>query len=124
MKKNTTSSTEQLVEEIVNSIQDVKGENIKSLDLRKVPNAVADFFIVCHGNSHTQVQAIARRIDDNAEKNLGETPWHKEGIQNAEWVLLDYSDVVVHIFYREAREFYAIEELWADAITTEFAYNV
>lgn len=124
MKKNTSTASEQLVGEIVNAIQEVKGEQIRSLDLRSVPHAVADFFIVCHGNSHTQVQAIARRVEDDTEKKLNESPWHKEGVANAEWVLLDYTDVVVHIFYRDARDFYGLEDLWADAKVKEYEYNL
>ncbi len=124
MKKSTTIAAEQLLEVIVNAIQDVKGEEIRSLDMRPLNNAVADFFVVCHGNSHTQAQAIARKIEEETEKKLDQSPWHKEGVQNAEWILLDYVDVVVHVFYKEARPFYGLEELWADAKTTEYEYEI
>lgn len=124
MKKNNRLKTDELLEVIVTAIQDVKGEEIKSLNLRELHNAVADYFVVCHANSHTQVQAIARKVEDATEKQLKQSPWHKEGIQNAEWVLLDYVDIVVHIFYKEARPFYGLEELWADAEIEEYEYEI
>ncbi len=124
MKKNTWLKADELLEVIVTAIQDVKGEEIKSLNLRELHNAVADYFVVCHANSHTQVQAIARKIEEATEKKLNQSPWHKEGVQNAEWVLLDYVDIVVHIFYKEARPFYGLEELWADAKIEEYEYEI
>lgn len=123
MKKLKTATTEHLLEVIVNAIQDVKGEDIRSLDLRNITHAVSDYFVVCHGNSSTQVQAIARRIEEETEKTLNDSPWNTEGVQNAEWILLDYSDIVVHVFHRDAREFYGLEELWADAEVKEYEYR-
>ena len=116
------SLAEQLVTSVVNGIQDVKGEDIVVLDLREIPHAVADFFVVCHGNSTTQVSAIARGVEKGTRADLGQRPWQAEGYGQAQWVLLDYSDVVVHVFYREARAFYGLEELWADAERQEIEY--
>lgn len=124
MKKKKAYNSEQLLEVVIDAIQDVKGEDIKGMDLRKVPHAVADFFVVCHGNSHTQAQAIARKVEEATEKKLDQSPWQREGMQNAEWVLLDYVDVVVHIFYKEARPFYGLEELWADAEVKDYEYEL
>lgn len=124
MKINQGQNTEHLVEVVVNAIQEVKGEDIVSLDLKKVTHSVADYFVICHANSHTQVQAIARRVEEETMKTLNDRPWHKEGIQNAEWVLLDYTDIVVHVFYKEARTFYALEDLWADGEVKEYEYKV
>lgn len=108
-------SDNELVSAILEGIQEVKGHEIVVLDLRSIPHAVSDFFVVCHGNSHTQVKALIRSVEETVEESTGDRPWNKEGLGNASWALLDYSDVVVHIFYKEDREFYALEELWADA---------
>jgi ribosome-associated protein len=124
MKKNTPSQTEALLDVVIRAIQEVKGEDIRSLDLRDLHHAVADFFVVCHGNSHTQTQAIARKIEELTRKELKDAPWNTEGVQNAEWILLDYVDIVVHVFYKEARPFYALEELWADAGVNEYQYEI
>lgn len=93
------------------------------MDLRSVKHAISDFFIVCHGDSRPQVEAIARSVEEEVFKRLKETPIHAEGKQNAEWILLDYFHVVVHIFIKEKREFYAIEKLWADAEIKKVANN-
>jgi len=108
-----------LIQSIVSGIQEVKGHDIMVLDLRSIPHAVADYFVVCHGNSNTQVQSIARSIEAEVQKDLNDRPWNKEGVQNANWILLDYSEAVVHIFYKEDREYYALEDLWADAKISE-----
>ena len=110
------SPSARLVDAIVHGIQEVKGREIVHLDLRHVPNTVCDHFIICHGDSDRQVEAIAASVERFGAERGGEQPWHVEGLQNAEWVLLDYVDVVVHIFHRERRAFYAIEDLWADAV--------
>lgn len=113
-KKKEKENTE-LPKTIVNAIEELKGEDIVCLDLRKLKNAISDFFIICSGNSNTQVDAIANFVYENVSKKLKVKPWHSEGFQNAEWILLDYVDTVVHIFQKETREFYNIENLWADA---------
>ena len=104
-----------LKEAIIQGIQEKKGHDITIIDLRSIESAVTDFFVVCHGDSSTQVDAIAKSIRDFVLDNLHQKPWHEEGKTNAEWILLDYVDVVAHVFYREAREFYNIEDLWSDA---------
>lgn len=104
---------------IIAAIQEKKGENIVSLDLRKITEAVSDFFIVCEASSQPQVRAIADNIEQRVKENCGENVFHKEGFQNLRWVLMDYVNVVVHIFLPENRKFYAIEEMWSDAASQE-----
>lgn len=113
-------STEALNDLIVDSIQDIKGEKIIKLDLRDLPDAPVDYFIICEGGSNTQVNAIADNIRRRV-KQEGETfPSHVEGTRNAQWVCIDYFNTVVHVFYRETRDFYELEELWSDAMVTEY----
>jgi len=107
-----------LVDSVVEGIQEVKGKDITILNLSTIDNAVCDYFIICTGDSSTQVSSIASSIDKVTRKNINEKPWHNEGSTNSEWILLDYVNVVVHVFYRETREFYNIEGLWADAERT------
>ena len=108
-----------LVDSIVEGIQEVKGKDIAILNLSAIENAVCNYFIICTGESSTQVSSIASSIEKTTRKNLKEKPWHNEGSTNAEWILLDYVNVVVHVFYKETREFYNIEGLWADAERTD-----
>jgi len=114
-RKRNADTSEFLSELIIKGIQDKKGKDITSMNLKKIEHAVTDYFIVCHGTSNTQVQAIAESIEDEVRKAIGIKPWHREGVQNAEWILLDYVDVVVHVFQENTRSFYQIESLWADA---------
>lgn len=114
-KAKGTDAGARLVEAIVEGIQEVKGKEVVHLDLRDVPNTVCAHFVICHGDSAIQVEAIANSVMRTTKEKLNERPWHHEGLSNAEWVLLDYVDVVVHVFHREKRGFYAIEDLWADA---------
>ena len=123
-KKDTQPDSAVLAENIVKGIQEKKGHQIVCLDLREIHNAVCDFFVVCHGDSHRQVQAIADSIEEETRENLGEKPWHSEGIENAEWVLLDYVSVVAHVFHKDSRGFYNLENLWADAKIQEIEYQV
>lgn len=104
-----------LGDEIIKGIQEKKGKQIVKLDLQKLKTRPTDIFIVCHGDSTTQVDALAKSIEDCVQQSLHIKPWHKEGSENAEWILLDYVDIVVHVFLKDRREFYAIEELWGDA---------
>jgi ribosome-associated protein len=113
----------QLVEEVILGIENVKGENIHQLDLRELDNTPCDFFIVCSGNSNTQVSAIVNSVQKTVSKALHEKPFHTEGLDNAEWVLIDYVKVVVHVFQNQIREYYNIEELWGDAKSTQIASN-
>ncbi|MBA4258967.1 MAG: ribosome silencing factor [Chitinophaga sp.] len=102
---------------IIQAILDKKGENIISLDLRKIPEASADFFIVCEATSTTQIKAIADFVEDQLKKICGESPYRHEGKQAAQWVLIDYINVVVHVMHPEARNFYKLEEMWSDAVS-------
>ncbi|WP_417427821.1 ribosome silencing factor [Halpernia sp.] len=107
-----------LINTIVEAIQDTKGEKLMIFDLSKIENSVAETFIICSGNSNTQVSAIAGNIEKKVRNDLHERPWHVEGTENAMWILVDYVSVVVHIFQQETREYYDIEELWGDAKIT------
>ena len=118
-KKRKGASSEKLAEVIVKGMQEKKASDVVVMDLRKVKNAVADFFILCSGNSDKQLDAIADSIDAEVFKALKENPWHSEGKSNKEWVLLDYIDVVAHVFRKDKREFFALERLWGDAEITE-----
>jgi ribosome-associated protein len=100
---------------IIHAIQEKKGENIVSLDLRKIPEAVADFFIVCEAGSTTQVKAIADFIEEATRKSCDELPYKHEGKQTLQWVLIDYVNVVVHVMLPESRRFYKLEDMWSDA---------
>jgi len=122
LKARAKSKTKlaELEEEIVDAILDKKGEQIVSLDLRKTGDAVADIFIICHADAKIQVKAIADNIEKKVRINMGETPWHSEGFENLEWVILDYVNVVVHVFMKRTREYYQLEELWQDAERTDY----
>ena len=113
MKKE--KGTDQLITQIIKGIEEVKGQGIEILDLRDIENTVCDYFIICNGNSNTQVNAIVNSVQKTVSKTIQEKPWHVEGSNNAEWVLLDYVHVVVHVFQKQIREFYNIEGLWGDA---------
>ena len=113
------STTDHLISVILNGIEDVKGQHINILDLREIENTVCDYFIVCEGTSNTQVNAIVNSIQKKVSKEVKDKPWHVEGSDNAEWVLMDYVNIVVHVFQKHIREYYDIESLWGDAVTTE-----
>jgi len=115
MKVTKNISSKALKEAIVKGMQELNAHDIVCVDLRKIPSAVTDFFVICHGNSSTQVEAISRSIAETTLKDINQKPWNQEGKTNAEWILLDYVDVVAHVFYSDAREFYNIEGLWGDA---------
>lgn len=117
----TQNSSSQLVDAIVEGIQRNKGEQIINLDLSKLNNTECSNFIVCHGNSNTQVEAIAQSVEATVREILGEYAWHTDGFKNREWIVIDYADVMVHIFKKEMRAHYDLESLWADAQTTEYA---
>lgn len=118
-KREVALSSDKLNKVIVKGMQEKKAVDIRVLDLRKVDNAVADFFIVCSGNSDTHMAGIAESVEDEVYKFDKQKPWHREGRNNKTWVLLDYVDVVTHIFSNDSRIFYGIEDLWADAEITE-----
>jgi ribosome-associated protein len=113
------TNADQLITTIISGIEDVKGKEITVLDLRDIENTVCDYFIVCEGTSNTQVNAIVNSIQKQVSKTLKDKPWHIEGTDNAEWVLMDYVNVVVHVFQKQIREYYVIESLWGDAKTTQ-----
>ena len=112
------SSPDELIALIIKGIEDIKGENISLLDLRKIENTVCDYFIICNGNSNTQVNAIINSIQKIVSKGVQEKPYQIEGVENAEWILMDYINVVVHVFQKKTREYYDIENLWGDAKIT------
>ena len=118
MPKKKKQDSEKLADLVVKGMQEKKASDIVVMDLREVKNAVADFFVVCSGNSDKQLSAISDSVDEFVYKDLKENPWHSEGKNNKEWMLLDYISVVVHIFKKDRREFYALEKLWGDAKTT------
>ena len=113
-------TTEQLNNLIIDSIQDIKGKKIVKLDLRELEDAPTDFFIICEGDSTTQVKAISDNIALRVKREFGVFPSHVEGEKNALWICIDYFSTVVHVFYPETRSFYELESLWSDAAFTEF----
>jgi ribosome-associated protein len=120
VKKKLVNLSTYLSEIAVHGMQEKKGHDIVRLDLRNINSSVSDYFIVCNADSATQVKAIADSVEDEIYKSTEASPWRKEGLENAEWIILDYFDVVVHIFKTEKRDFYGIEDLWGDAQTTSY----
>ncbi|GAB2700165.1 ribosome silencing factor [Mucilaginibacter koreensis] len=116
MVKNKVLNESAVISELaIHGIQEKKGNDIVRLDLRNINGSVADYFIVCHADSTTQVKAIANSVEEEIFKAIKQDPWRKEGLQHGEWILLDYVDVIVHVFKTDKREFYGVEELWGDA---------
>ncbi len=116
MNKTTEETqTELLLDAVVEGIHRIKGLEIVKIDLRKINNTECKYFVICHGNSNTQVDAIAHSVEDTVTELTKEKAWHKDGYQNSQWILLDYADVMVHVFQRDIRKFYDLENLWADA---------
>jgi len=124
-KKSTVRLTKnsKLIKTIINAIQEKKGENIISLDLRKVNEAVADFFIICEASNQPQVRAIADFVEHEMKEKCDEYPYRHEGMKNLQWVLIDYVNVVVHVMLAETRKFYKLEEMWSDAVAHEHDEN-
>ncbi|NER18400.1 ribosome silencing factor [Spongiivirga citrea] len=116
-------SADELISTIISGIEDVKGHDIDILDLREIENTVCDYFIITNGTSNTQVNAIVNSIQKKVSKVHQNKPWHVEGSDNAEWILIDYVNIVVHVFQKHIREFYDIESLWGDAKTTTIQTN-
>ena len=123
--QKTKASADELIALILHGIEEVKGVDINLLDLREIENTVCDYFIICNGTSNTHVNAIVSSIQKTVSKAIQDKPWHVEGSDNAEWVWMDYVNVVVHVFQKHIREFYDIEGLWGDAKVTmvESSYN-
>jgi len=113
--KRKIDETEVLLSSIIEGIHEKKGQNVLKIDLRKLDSRIADFFVVCHASSSSQVSAICDSVEEKARKEAGEKPLRIEGLENCFWVLIDYGNVVVHIFIEEYRSFYNLESLWADA---------
>lgn len=124
-KKSSVRLTKnsKLIKTIINAIQEKKGENIISLDLRKVNEAVADFFIICEAGSQPQVRAISEFVEQEIKEKCKESPYRHEGMKNLQWVLIDYVNVVVHVMLGETRKFYKLEEMWSDGVTQEHDEN-
>lgn len=115
--KKRQDETDLLLESVLKGIIEKKGHNVLKIDLKKLENRVTDYFVICHGNSVSQVDALCDSVEDTVRTETGEKPWHVEGLDNCYWVLLDYGTVVVHIFLEEYRNFYSLESLWADGKT-------
>jgi ribosome-associated protein len=124
-KKSTVRLTKnsKLIKTIINAIKEKKGENILSLDLRKVNEAVADFFIICEASSQPQVRAISEYVEEEMKRKCDEYPYRHEGMKNLQWVLIDYVNVVVHVMLTDTRKFYKLEEMWSDAVADEHDEN-
>ena len=116
MVKNKAINESTYISELaIHGIQEKKGNDIVRLDLRNIHSSVSDYFVICHADSATQVKAIANSIEDEVFKAIQQDPWRKEGLEYGEWILLDYVNVVIHVFRTDKREFYGVEELWGDA---------
>lgn len=115
VKNKIAQESTSISELVVHGIQEKKGNDIVRLDLRNIHSSVADYFVICHAESTTQVKAIAQSVEEEVFKALKQEPWRKEGLQHADWIIIDYVDVVVHIFKTDKRQFYGIEDLWGDA---------
>jgi ribosome-associated protein len=113
--KKRSDGTEDLVNSVVRGIFEKQGLNVLKVDLRKLENRITDYFVICHGNSGTQVSSISDSVEDTVRMETGEKPFHREGLENCFWVLIDYGNVIVHVFQEEYRNFYSLESLWADA---------
>lgn len=120
-KKSPTRITRnsKIFKTIINAIQDKKGEAIISMDLKNIPEAVADFFIICEATNNNQLRAIADNIEKEVKEKCDESPYKHEGRQAEQWILIDYVNIVIHVMLPEPRKFYQLEELWSDAITVE-----
>lgn len=120
----TKKTDEKIIGLIIEGIQDKKGKDIVSIDISKIPTTICSHFIICHGDSTTQVGAIAQGVERMLEESINEKVMRKQGLENSQWVILDYVDVVVHIFLKETRDFYNLEGLWADGKTKRFENEI
>jgi ribosome-associated protein len=121
--KKRSDEAEVLVENVVKGIFEKKGLNVLKVDLRKLETRITDYFVICHGTSTTQVDSISDSVEDTVRKETGEKPLHREGLENCFWVLIDYGNVIVHVFLEEYRNFYSLESLWADANVVKLEDN-
>lgn len=118
-KVTQQGDAERLLDAIIEGLQDMKAVNIVSINLSNIEDAVANYFVICEGEATTHIKGIANNVEDKVYKTVGEKPWHIEGMENLEWVVVDYVNVVLHIFRRESRLFYQLEDLWTDGVRTE-----
>jgi ribosome-associated protein len=116
MAESDVVASEELVKAVVEGIQEKKGINITVLDLRNIENMIAEYFVICEGESNVHVDAVSESVEEIVRRDSGEKPFHIEGKQNSEWILLDYLNVVVHVFQKQVRRYYSLEDLWADAL--------
>jgi ribosome-associated protein len=123
MKSTKKSAEDNLLNVIVESIQEKKGKEIVTIDLRKTGSSVCDYFVICHGESRTQAAAISESIAKNTKEKVDTRVFHVEGVENSQWILMDYINIVVHIFQPEYRNFYKLEDLWADGVLTKIEDN-
>lgn len=121
--KTKTADSAKLIETISEALLEKKGQNIVLLDVREL-TTLTDYFIVCHGSSDTQIRALANSVTEKTKKDLGESVWKKEGMDVRRWIILDYVNIVVHIFSEEKREYYGIERMWSDALRTDLKDNI
>lgn len=122
MKKSTVTDSDILLDAVVKGLEDVKGHEISIIDLREIHNSIASYFIVSHGNSHTQVEALTASVEKVVFEALGEKPVSVQGLRTGVWAIVDYFDIVVHVFHKDARSRFALEELWGDANITKHEY--
>ncbi|MDG2362649.1 MAG: ribosome silencing factor [Flavobacteriales bacterium] len=122
MKKSTVTDSDILLDAVVKGLEDVKGYEITIIDLREIHNSIAAYFIVCHGNSHTQVEALTASVEKVVFEAIGEKPVSVQGVRTGVWAIVDYFDIVVHVFHKDARSRFALEELWGDANITKHEY--
>jgi len=122
MKKSTVTDSDILLDAVVKGLEDVKGYEISIIDLREIHNSIAAYFIVCHGNSHTQVEALTASVEKVVFEAIGEKPVSVQGLRTGVWAIVDYFDIVVHVFHKDARSRFALEELWGDANITKHEY--
>ncbi|RFZ81424.1 ribosome silencing factor [Mucilaginibacter terrenus] len=120
VKSKVINESTYISELAIHGMQEKKGNELVRLDLRNIKSSVADYFVICHADSATQVKAIANSVEDEIFKAIQTEPWRKEGLEYGEWILLDYVDVVVHIFRTDKREYYGVEDLWGDAEIKSF----
>ncbi len=118
MRKKTTETSD-ILDAAVEGIRRIKGKEITVIDLTTIHHSECSYFLICHGTSSTQVDAIAQSVEETVKELTGENTWHKDGYRNAIWILLDYGDIMVHVFKEESRTFYNLEGLWSDAKVTE-----
>jgi len=123
VKTKEAINSQQLEELVVQGMLEKKASDVVVMDLRKVKHAIADYFVICSGNSDTQIDSIADSIEEFVHKHSRQNPWKREGKENKEWVIIDYVDVVAHVFKRDKRAFYGLEELWGDAKTQRIDEN-